>query len=74
MEIIKNEYQHIFQSEDGQGTFQVRISNDISQLQMHTSMGDWDHDVFADVNIHEILMLRDMLTMAIEADLVRRGN
>ncbi len=74
MEIIKNEYEHVFQSEDGQGIFQVRISNDLSQLQMQTSMGNWDHEVFADTNIQEITMLRDMLTMAIDAEIERRGQ
>ncbi|MGJ1236383.1 hypothetical protein ACR78I_15720 [Sphingobacterium multivorum] len=46
----------------------------MSQLQMHTSMNDWDHDVFADTNIQEITMLRDMLTMAIDAELGGRGQ
>lgn len=74
MEIIKNEYQHIFQSEDGYGVFQIKIMNNLGQIQMHTSMNDWDNEVFADTNIQEITMLRDMLTMAIDAEFERRGN
>ncbi|HBI88394.1 hypothetical protein [Sphingobacterium multivorum] len=74
MEILKNEYQHVFQSSDGYGVFQIRITNNLSQLQMHTSMNDWDHEVFADTNIQEITMLRDMLTMAIDAELERRAK
>ncbi len=74
MEIIKNEYKHTFQSSDGYGVFQIRILNNLGQLQMHTSMNDWDNEVFADTNIQEITMRRDMLTMAIDAELERRAN
>lgn len=74
MEIIKNEYQHVFQSSDGNGIFQIRLLYNLGQLQMHTSMNDWDHEVFADTNIQEITMLRAMLTMAIDAELERRAN
>lgn len=74
MEIIKNDFLHVFQSSDSYGIFQVRISNDLRQLQMHTSMDDWDHEVFADTNVQEITMIRDMLTMVIDAEQERRKS
>lgn len=72
MNLIETDSQYIFESEDDRGKFQVRLHKSMSQIQMHSSIGDWDNEDYIDVNINEVIGIRDMLSIAIDQYLKAR--
>ncbi|WP_282635692.1 hypothetical protein [Sphingobacterium thalpophilum] len=66
MNTTETKDQYIFESEDDRGKFQIRLHTSLRQIQIHSSIDDWDNEDYIDVNPEEVIAIRDMLTTAID--------
>jgi len=66
MKTTETKHQFIFQSEDEQGIYEFRVHKHGGQIQLATSVGDWDRESYIDTDIRELTAIRDMLNKVLE--------
>jgi hypothetical protein len=66
MKILNKKNQFIFQSKDENGTFELRIHKNCSQLQLETELDELPHETYINIDLTELTAIRDMINKVLE--------